>query len=274
MTKVAIKGKKIEKFLKNPVTVCAFDEIDSTNNEAKRRAEADRGRAVLYVTDHQTAGRGRRGHDFYSPKGSGLYFTLSLPLSAQPADIQVMTCVAAVATCEAIEALTNTKPRIKWVNDILIDGKKVAGILTELVSDGQNRPLSVIIGIGINLTTDHFPAEFAATAGCVGKVDPNRLCAAIVDHLINMYMIIVGDGALDVPHTEYSFVTVNHEYNSILEKYKQLNTCIGKGIRYTDTSGEHIARAVDIAMDGSLIIEENGTQKTLHSGEISIIPLT
>lgn len=262
MTEVAIKSKKIEKFLKNYVTVRAFDEIDSTNNEAKRRAEADRGSAVLYVTDHQTAGRGRRGHDFYSPKGSGLYFTLSLPLSAQPADIQVMTCVAAVSTCEAIEALTGTQPRIKWVNDILIDGKKVAGILTELVSNGQNRPLSVIIGIGINLTTDHFPAEFAATAGCVGKVDPNRLCAAVSDKLYDMYTTI-----------NNSDKELNIEYNSILEKYKQLNSCIGKGIRYTDTSGEHVARAVDIAMDGSLIIEENGTQKALHSGEISIVPL-
>lgn len=274
---MAIKSKKIEKFLKHSVTVRVFDEIDSTNNEAKRRAEADRDSVVLYVTDHQTAGRGRRGHDFYSPKGSGMYFTLSLPLSAQPADIQVMTCVAAVATCEAIEVLTNSSPKIKWVNDILIDGKKVAGILTELVADGQNRPLSVIIGIGVNLTTDHFPAEFALTAGCVGKVDPNRLCAAIVDRLIDMYRIIVGDGAPDVPHSAYSSATAKHDnccYNSILEKYKRLNVCIGKAIRYKDADGAHTAKAVDIANDGSLIIEENGIQKTLHSGEISIIPLS
>ena len=77
---MAIKSYKIENFLQSPAVVHVFDAIDSTNNEAKRRALTDPDCAVLYVTDCQTAGRGRRGHDFYSPKGSGLYFTLSLPV--------------------------------------------------------------------------------------------------------------------------------------------------------------------------------------------------
>ena len=246
-----IKSYRIEKYLKNPLTVRVFDEIDSTNNEAKRRITADREGIFLYVTDCQTAGRGRRGHDFYSPKGTGLYFTLSLPLTGDPADIQSITCAAAVAVCEAIEALTEQHPAVKWVNDILIDGKKVAGILAELVTDDQNRPVSVIVGIGINLTTDHFPAEFAAKAGSIGNVDPNRLCAEITDRLI-------------AAHSAHD--------NSIIEKYSALNLCLGKEIRYTDANGVHIAKAVDIAPDGSLVIEENGIKKSLHSGEISLQP--
>ncbi len=258
---MAIKGNKIEKNLKNSVKVCVYSEIDSTNNEAKRRAQADRGSVTLYVTDCQTAGRGRHGHSFFSPKGSGLYFTLSLPLSGDPADVQRLTCGAAVAVCDAISSLTDRQPKIKWVNDIYIDGKKVAGILAELVLDEQNRPLSVIIGIGINLTTAHFPAEFASKAGCIGDVDPNRLCAAITDGLIDMAALL-----------KHSDSELHEAFHPVMEKYSRLSLCIGKQISYTDVSGEHTATAVAIAPDGSLIVEENQIKKSLHSGEISITP--
>ncbi|MBR1533348.1 MAG: biotin--[Ruminococcus sp.] len=268
---MAIKSKKIEKFLKKSVSVRVYDAIDSTNNEAKRRLETDRGEITLYVTDCQTAGRGRRGHDFYSPKGSGLYFTLALPLSAEPADVQVITCAAAVAACEGIEAVSGRHPQIKWVNDVLIGGKKVAGILTELVTDGQNQPASVIIGIGINLTTAHFPAEFAAKAGSVGKVDPNRLCAEVVNRLIWMYNAI-NYSDLELKNSNNSLIESNYSFNSILEKYKQLNLCIGITVQYTDNDGVHTATAVDIAPDGSRVVEDSGIRKQLHSGEISITP--
>ena len=107
---MAIKSYKIENFLQSPAVVHVFDAIDSTNNEAKRRALTDPDCAVLYVTDCQTAGRGRRGHDFYSPKGSGLYFTLSLPLCGYFAGVQLMTCAAGVAVCEAIFAQAGRAP--------------------------------------------------------------------------------------------------------------------------------------------------------------------
>lgn len=278
---MAIDHKKIENFLKHPVAVCVFNEIDSTNNEAKRRAEADRSYPALYVTDCQTAGRGRRGHDFYSPKGSGVYFTLALPLSAEPADVQVITCAAAVAVCEAIESLTEKHPQIKWVNDIYLDGRKVAGILTELLSDDQNRPATVIVGVGINLTTDHFPAEFAARAGSIGDIDPNRLCAEVSDRLIAVYTVI--NNSNQELKSEYNSLNelklhnnsdqeLKSSFNSIIEIYKHLNFCIGKRIQYTDAEGIHTAEAIDIAPDGSLIVEEDGVRKQLHSGEISVVP--
>jgi len=99
--------------------IVCHEEIDSTNNEAKRRSLTDG--AHLYATGHQTAGRGRRGHDFYSPRDTGLYMTLSLPITEVEADIQRLTCIAAVAVCEAITALSDKKPLIKWINDIYIN---------------------------------------------------------------------------------------------------------------------------------------------------------
>lgn len=240
--------KKILQHIGSPVTIRLYDSVDSTNNEAKRRADIDCG-ICLYAASEQSAGRGRRGHSFYSPKDTGLYMTLSLPLSAETS-IQKITCAAAVAVCEAILSLSDIKPLIKWVNDIYVGGKKAAGILTELITDSKNQPRAVIVGIGLNLNTRDFPAEFADNAGNLGDIDENALCGTIADNLITIV------GQLDD--------------NSIIEKYKALNLCIGREVRFTKDGVEHTAEAVDIAFDGGLIAEENGARLTLNSGEISV----
>ena len=244
-----LKDKRIREKISADITIHLYDDIDSTNNEAKRRAEADRG-YHLYTTTHQTAGRGRRGHDFYSPKDTGLYMTLSLPLSGHIENVQKITCLAAVAVCEAVEALSGKQPQIKWVNDIFLDGKKAAGILTELVTDSDNRPIAVIVGIGMNLRTEDFPEEFAAQAGNLGDIEINALCGTVTENLIKLYE--------------------NLSDNSVIEKYKALNLCIGHTVRFTKDGTEHIAKAVDIDRDGGLIVEENGDTLTLNSGEISV----
>lgn len=180
-----LNPEKIRKNLKNSLTIRTFSSVSSTNDEAKRLAESDRG-IVLYAADSQTAGRGRRGHSFYSPP-TGLYMTLSFPLGGEAADIQRLTCAAAVAVCGAITSLSELEPTVKWVNDVYIDGRKVAGILAELILDAHNRPLRVIVGIGVNLTTADFPDDFAARAGSIGDLDASVLCAAITDRLIELY---------------------------------------------------------------------------------------
>lgn len=245
---MALNSEKIFFKLKTKAAVHLYDSIDSTNNEAKRNAQADSG-VHLYAASHQTAGRGRRGHDFYSPKNTGLYMTLSLPCSA-PADIQLLTCAAAVAVCTAVEKLTPQKPQIKWVNDIFISGRKVAGILTELVSDSMNRPLRVIVGVGINLKTEDFPAEIASTAGNLGDVEPEALCAAVTDELVQLY------GRLDDP--------------AVIDSYRGHSSVLGKAVSYVKDHVRHTAIAVDIASDGGLIVEENGKRSALSSGEISV----
>lgn len=246
---MALNREKIEKNCHIPLTVRIFSCVDSTNDEAKRQAPLDAG-AVLYAADRQTAGRGRRGHSFYSP-ATGLYMTLSLPIGGTIADVPRLTCAAAVAVCGAINTLSGLEPSVKWVNDIFVSGKKIAGILAELILDRENRPLRVIIGIGVNLTTADFPPDCAATAGSIGDIDASLLCARITDGLIRL----CADG--------------EHRY---MERYRELNFCIGRRIAYTDRGGEHLAEAVDIADEGSLIVVENGVKKALSSGEISIRP--
>ena len=245
-----LNPEKIQAYCSDPVTIRVYDSIDSTNNEAKRRTDSG---VCLYATTHQTAGRGRRGHSFYSPKDTGLYMTLSLPLSAPTASVQKITCAAAVAVCEAVDTLSEIRPMIKWVNDIYVDGKKAAGILTELVSDISNHPRAVIVGIGMNLCTKRFPDEFAANAGNLGEIEINALCGTITAKLIDYYRRL--------------------DNNSFLEKYKKRSFCIGRTVRYTQNDFNHIAIAVDIDDDGGLVVEENGARTTLNSGEISIIPI-
>ena len=241
-----LNEEKIRQYLTETIPIRLYDSIDSTNNEAKRHTESG---VILYATQHQTAGRGRRGHSFYSPKDTGLYMTLSLPLLDTPADVQKITCAAGVAVCEAVTALSGQHPMIKWVNDIYLNGKKAAGILAELISDNHNRPRAVIIGIGLNLNTEHFPAEFAQNAGNFGDMDVNALCGTIADRLITLC------------------TSVN---NSVIEKYKTLNLSLGRTVTFERDGIPHTAKAVDIDSNGGLVVDEKGIFLTLNSGEISI----
>lgn len=247
-----LNREKIRKHLNTPADILLYDSIDSTNDEAKRRF-VDGSGIRLYAAAQQTAGRGRRGHSFYSPKDTGLYMTLSLPLSSAGASVQKITCAAAVAVCDAVAALSDLRPVIKWVNDVYVDGKKAAGILTELITDNENQPRAVIVGIGLNLCTERFPDEFAQNAGNLGELDVNALCGTIAANLIK--------------------VCHHLDDNSLSEKYKGLNFCIGRTVRYTRNGNIHTATAVDIDDDGGLIVEESGVRATLNSGEISIVPI-
>ena len=246
---MSFSAEKIKKYMKNPIPVRVYDSVDSTNNEAKRRAACDGG-VRLYAASHQTAGRGRRGRSFYSPADTGLYMTLALPIDRELSELQPVTCAAGAAVCEAIEDLTGRAAGIKWVNDIMLDGKKVAGILAELIGSDIGET-AVIIGVGINLTTESFPAEFAERAGSIGEVEPELLCAAVADRLIG-YCGASG-------------------YNSVMEKYRSRSLCLGRTVSFIRDGKKITASAVGIDSSGGLTVENEAGRFTLNSGEISII---
>ncbi len=152
-----------------------FDEIDSTNNEAKRRIEAQTGthvvcsdRPFVLVAHTQTAGRGRQGKDFYSPKGTGIYLTVACPMNCPIAGQVTVTTKAAVAVSRAIEGFFGIECAIKWVNDIYVNDRKCCGILCEAVNDYENDRLRyVIIGVGVNVYTKDWPVDIAGIAGSI-----------------------------------------------------------------------------------------------------------
>lgn len=230
-----------------------FDIVGSTNTEAKRSVLAGLEHDALFAAEKQTAGRGRQGKSFYSPEGSGLYFSAVLHPQIELSDATGITAAAAVAVTEKISALTKTEPKIKWVNDIFIDGKKVCGILTEAVTDFQSgKAKAVIVGIGINLTTSDFPEELQGIAGALNtEIDKNKLAAEIFNRLREL--------SAKLPD------------KSFMDEYRKHSLVLGNTVYFTRNGTDYTAKAESISDDGSLtVVTESNEKIVLNSGEISI----
>ncbi len=222
----------------------------STNQDAAEIVKtAPHGTVIL--ADAQTAGRGRLGRDFFAPKG-GIYMSTILKLGLAFSDAVLITTAASVAVCKAIESTSDVQPKIKWVNDLLIDGKKVCGISCEAVFSNGTVD-AVILGIGINFSAQEFPEELQGTAGVLFAEPPvtrNKLIAEILKNLLAE--------------------TANLSSRQFLAEYRSRSAILGKPIRYQEAGVWHDAEAEGIDENGGLLILENGISKTLVSGEITL----
>ncbi len=246
---------KIEEYLPNGenTEIYVFDTIDSTNSEAKRRINHGFTSDGIFIAEHQTEGRGRRGKSFFSPANSGLYFTALLHPHTSIEDTVGITAATAVVVTEVLENTTKKHPKIKWVNDIFIDNKKVCGILVEAVSDFEaNINKAVIIGIGINLTTEDFPEDIKETAGNIGTMpDKNLLSAELFKGLKSI--------CKELPERKF------------MDKYREKSLILNKTITFCRNGINYTATATDILNDGSLkVYTDTGEALYLNSGEISI----
>jgi len=177
----------VKAYLNSDAAVAFFEETDSTNNQAKRMINEIPAKNLLIAAARQTAGRGRQGKSFYSPEGTGIYMSLVLHTERSLHNAVTATTAAAVAVCRAIEALTDVKPEIKWVNDVYVNGKKICGILTEAVTDFETQTVSgIIIGIGVNITTCDFPQSVENAGALNVRISRARLIAKIADELIKI----------------------------------------------------------------------------------------
>ena len=236
-------------------------EVDSTNNYAKRLALSGAAHGTLIAANHQTSGRGRHGHTFESPAGTGLYMSLILKPNVDAEHFQMITIADAVAVCMAIEELypeVREQLGIKWVNDIYLRGRKITGILTEAVSNFESGEIeSVVTGIGINVTTRNFPAEFADRAGAIFEGDDcafcrDELCAHVADYIMDFAEI------LDSPE--------------LINSYRERSLLIGQDITYMKDdvkSYGHVERIDDAG--GLVILNEAGELETLRSGEVFMV---
>lgn len=232
------------------VSVHVFDEIDSTNTEAKRMVVGGFSGEALLVANSQTAGRGRMGRSFYSPAQTGAYFSILHTLNVPLCNAVTITSVAAVAVMRAICQLTGIQTQIKWVNDLYYKGKKVCGILTEATSAGDSA--HIIVGVGINLDTADFPKELAGIAGSLGtQIDTPALIAEI--------------------YRQITFFLQNTSNREWLDDYRKHSCVIGCKVAWTEAQTTRTGIAEGIDEDGALLIrdEENNLIR-LHTGEISI----
>ena len=240
--------------------IFVFDEIDSTQNFGKKLAVEGKLNRALVTADSQTAGRGRYGKSFYSPGSTGIYMSLVIRVDRDIKDFISITFATAVAVARVIERHSDLKPMIKWVNDIWIDDKKAAGILTEAVTDFESGMLSyVIIGIGMNLTTEAYPDDLKDIACSIEDMDisRNRLIAEIAGEVFKVSELLLSS---------------EEGKGELLSEYKKRSLVLGKNIYWNRGGVKYTGKAVDINDEGNLVVDTEEGTCILNSGEISVRP--
>lgn len=230
--------------------------VNSTNSYAKELARGSSPHATVVVADEQTNGRGRLGREFFSPEGTGIYMSIIL----KPNEIKIpsshLTITAGVAVCRVLSNVCDSYPRIKWVNDVFVNEKKVCGILAEgLGQETGNNPHSVILGIGLNVSTpsDIFPGKLSKLAGSVfpKSISRNELIAKILDELDSLCN--------------------SESIDRLISEYKRYSLILNKNISFTKDGKAYVGVAVDINNEGNLVVELDDKQKMiLSSGEVSL----
>ena len=244
-----------------PWNVQVFEEVTSTNTLLKELARQGAPAGTVLVTDRQTAGRGRLGRSFLSPGGVGVYLSALIRPNCAPTALMHLTCAVAVAMCDAVENAFGFRPGIKWTNDLVVNGRKLGGILTELGLDPKTGMVDhAILGIGINcgqIETD-FDESIRSMATSVRMVtgqnaSRERLIAEMVKALENM------DRSLLISP------------EAMLERYRR--DCITLGREVSIVRGDEVrhATALDIDAEGGLIVRyDTGEIAAVTSGEVSV----
>ena len=261
-------GYEIEKALKtNRIgkKVYYYDSVDSTNNVAKRLAAESDGEGMLVIADTQLSGRGRMGRKWVSQAGCGIWMSIVLKPVIRPEEAQLFTLAASAAVAGAIERIAGLVPGIKWPNDVILSGRKVCGILTEIGIE-TDKVSYVVIGIGINFaqTSDDFPIEIRNTAislmgalaesGCDRHITRIDIIRETLWSLEQFYRMIE-EGKREV----------------IIDEWKRYSLTFGKRIRVIQGNQEYECAAEDITAEGALLIRhDDGTVERIYSAEVSI----
>ena len=241
--------------------IICLDTVDSTNNEVKRRAVDRDPDGLTVVAGEQTGGRGRRGRSFVSPPGKGLYLSAALKPDCPLSEVSALTAWSAVAVCDAIEEVCGVRPGIKWPNDVILEGRKLCGILTELELEAETAALRyVVVGIGVNIsqTEADFGPEVAPAAVSLAQAlgtAPRRAdaAAAVIAALDRM--------AADFPQ----------RWGEWLARYRADCLTLGRTVRLLRPGGEEEAEAEAIDESFALVVRHpGGRRETVSSGEVSV----
>ena len=255
-----------EKILKNLPAECPWGDTlywyaatDSTNTQAKLLAKNGAPHGTVLIAGHQTGGRGRMGRTFQSPAGKGVYLSVILRPGCRPEELMHLTCAAGVAMVKAVENVSGLRPQVKWINDLVIEGRKLGGILTEMSVD-KGMVDYAVIGVGINCLQEKedFHPEIADLATSLqlaaGRtVEPDVLAAAMVEALWEMSTVLFS------------------EKGQIMDDYKANCITLGKDIQVLRGGDIRPGKAVDLDKDGGLIVEyPDGSRELVASGEVSV----
>ena len=239
--------------------VLYFDTIDSTNTKAQELAEKGYPSGTLVVADKQESGKGRRGRSWVSPSGTGIFMTLMIKPDINPNNASMLTLVAALAVAKAITSVTSEEALIKWPNDIVVNGKKVCGILTEMNAqfDYINH---IVVGIGINVHNESFPEEISQMASSLmieagGKRFHRAQIIAETMSYFEQY---------------YDTFLKTQDLSALVREYDELLVNRNKSVRVLDPKEPFDGKAMGITPKGELIVDTWESRKLVSSGEVSV----
>lgn len=250
-----------------PESILIGDEVTSTNDLGKEILKKGGKNRIVIIAESQTQGRGRLGRQFYSPGHRGLFMSFIFRLNIKSSRVFSITPLLAVAVRRGIKEALNIDIGIKWVNDLILDGKKVGGILVEALSLEDRSELGLVCGIGINCFNESFPESLANIATSLSPMknsfDRNKLAAAIIKHVF---------GIIEDIECEDTFES--NEMKNFMNEYKKASTVLNKYVLLYDTRGNRLlAKGVvaDFGPGGELIIRtDRGELMTVNSGEITL----
>lgn len=249
-----ISVEEIESLLTTEFTarnIIYLNSTDSTNNECKRLE--DKADGTLVIAEQQTAGKGRLGRAWESPRGAGIWMSLLLKPDIPVASVSQITLVAGLAACRAI----GNGSMIKWPNDIVIGSKKLCGILTEMSAEIE-RINYVICGIGINVNTEEFPEELKDKATSLlietgEKQNRAELTAKIMNEVEKLYAVFINEG-----------------FGALAEEYRNNCITLNRQVQVIYKNEAILGTAVDVDNSGNLIVETDKGKITVSSGEVSV----
>lgn len=240
------------------------DSTGSTNTDAKRYAEEGDPHGTTVVADMQTAGKGRRGRRWQSPTGLNTYFTILLKPDFTPDKASMLTLVMALSVAEAIEEITELKTEIKWPNDIIVNKKKVVGMLTEMSTTPEMDEIQyVVVGVGVNVnmgSIEDFPEEIRETATSL-RIESGRQInrAVLVEHILERF------------EQNYEKFEQTLELSGLLDAYQSHLVNVDARVRVLDPAGEYTGISHGINATGELIVEkEDGSIVNVYAGEVSV----
>ncbi|MGE4284714.1 MAG: biotin--[acetyl-CoA-carboxylase] ligase, partial [Clostridia bacterium] len=238
-----------------------YPTVTSTNTVAKQLAAGGCEEGTLVIADNQSSGKGRMGRSWSSPPSTGIWMSVILYPKISPMQAPFITILAALAVAVSIEETTQAKPGIKWPNDIVMEKKKVCGILTEMNAEIETINYVVVgIGINVNMQKDDFPSDLHETAASIKMitgqaVNRNMLIRKILENFEHYYMKALIDG----------------NRNEIVSEYKKYSLTLNARVKAQYQSHEIIGVAVDISDEGELLIKtDDGETNKILSGEVSV----